>query len=89
MNEKTTPVEDKKAEIGINLSVIIQTLMLASIIGFGTWMKEGISDLNDSVRELTASIATLNTGMLINSNEIDHLRKEIDDHITLYHGVTK
>ena len=58
-------VQDKKAEFGINLSVIIQGLLLASTIGFGT-------RLVNSVDTLINEVGKLSTVTSVNSSEIKH-----------------
>jgi hypothetical protein len=50
-------VQDKKAEITLNLSVIVQTLLLASTIGFGTSIVSSIDTLTKEVAKLNQSSA--------------------------------
>lgn len=63
-------VQDKKAEIGINLSVVIQGLLLAATIGFGTRIVEAVDNL-------TIEVARLSTVTTINQSEIGHIRNSI------------
>ena len=84
-------VQDRKAEIGINLSVVIQGLILASLLGFGNYIVDGLGELNTSVKKLTTEIATLNTSTTLNRSEINHnsddlrkLRTDLDEHIHKY-----
>lgn len=70
-------VEDKKLEIGINLSVIIQGLILASLLGFGNYIVGGLEELNSSVKKLTMEIALLNTSTTLNASEILHNKNDI------------
>ena len=81
-------VEDKKAELGINLGVIIQGAILASLLGFGNYIVDGLGELNTSVKKLTMEIAILNTSTTLNKSDIVHnsiditkLREDLDDHI--------
>ena len=93
----TQDVRDKKAEIGINLSVVIQGLILASLLGFGNYIVGGLEELNTSVKKLTREIAFLNTSTTLNKSEIVHnslditkLREDLDEHIHQYpHNVGK
>ena len=89
------PVQDKKVEIGISLSVIIQGLILASLLGFGKFIVGGLNDLNENVKDLTQEIALINTATSLNASEINHnagdihhntkdiekLRTTLEDHI--------
>ena len=95
---KAQDVQDRKAEFGINLSVIVQALILAAIIGFGKFIVGGLSDLNDNVKELTQEMASINTITSLNASEIKHnaiginhnaedvekLRLTLEDHIKAF-----
>ena len=84
----TQEVQDRKAELGINLGVIIQGLILAALLGFGNYIVDGLGELNTSVKKLTMEIAILNTSTTLNKSDIVHntiditkLREDLDEHI--------
>jgi hypothetical protein len=58
----------------IDASVIIQSLLLASTIGFGAKMVS-------SVDNLTVQVALLNTTTTVNSLDIAHLTTDLENHI--------
>lgn len=77
----TDQVQDKKAEIGINLSVLIQSLLLASTIGFGT-------SIVTSIKELSHKVSLLTTNTTLNASNINHntyaiqrLRNDFDRYV--------
>ena len=81
-------VQDKKAEFGINLSVIIQGLLLATTIGFGTRLVNSIDTLINEVGKLT-TVTTLNSseikhntaGIANNTFTLKALSQKVDKHI--------
>ena len=75
----TQEVEDKKLELGINLSVIIQGLILLSVAGFGNYIHNGLGELNVNIKELTKEIASINMATTVNSIEIKHNRAAIQN----------
>ncbi|MDC0529214.1 hypothetical protein OAO19_02985 [Gammaproteobacteria bacterium] len=76
MGEETRAVKDLVVERGINVSVIVQTLLLASTIGFGT-------SIITSLDKLTYQVARLNTYTEVNrsgiSNNTDRIGRLEDD----------
>ncbi len=81
-------VQDKKAEFGINLSVVIQGLLLATTIGFGTRLVNSIDTLINEVGKLT-TVTTLNSseikhntaGIANNKFTLKVLTERVDNHI--------
>jgi len=81
-------VQDKKAEFGINLSVVIQGLLLATTIGFGTRLVNSIDTLINEVGKLT-TVTTLNSseikhntaGIANNTFTLKVLSERVDNHI--------
>ncbi len=57
MKNKMQEVQDRKVEIGISLSVIIQGLILAALIGLGNYIVGGLKDLNKNIIKLTTEIS--------------------------------
>lgn len=64
-------VKDKIAERGINVGVIVQSLLLAATIGFGT-------KIVNSVDTLTLEVSKLVTVTQLNKSEINHNSQRID-----------
>ena len=82
------PVEDKRAELGINISVVIQGCILIAISGFGNYIVGGLENVNDTIKELTQvlsrqnRVTTVNTNLISrNSEDIEDLSDLIKDHI--------
>ena len=73
----TQQVSDKRAEIGINLSVVIQGLILFSVAGFGNYIHTGLGELNLNIKELTREISDISTITSVNKVIIDHNTKAI------------
>ena len=48
MDQKTVPVRDRVAEVGINLNTIFTALVLAGIIWMGTTLRSIEKTLNDN-----------------------------------------
>ena len=81
-------VQDKKTEFGINLSNIINGLLLATTIGFGTRLVNSIDTLINEVGKLT-TVTTLNSseikhntaGIANNTFTLKILTERVDKHI--------
>lgn len=71
---RPSPVQDKKAEIGISLSNLIQALLLTATIGFG-------SRIVVSIDTLTEAVANLTTVTKVNAVQILHNGETIKEHI--------
>jgi len=77
-------VRDIKTERGIDTNNILQSLLLASTIGFGTLIVNGLWNLTEQVGLLTTSSA-VNTGNIArNTGDIKQLRKDFDNHTKGY-----
>lgn len=74
----TEQVRDLIAERGINLSVVIQSLLLAATIGFGTRIIGSIDTLTLAVGSLNTTTAVNQTHIADNKKTIDALDEELD-----------